>query len=402
MGSLELTHSKNLLLQVADRMGYGRQETLWSTLQVARLNQWVNAGYRLVLFPEPLQPGGARHHWSFLWPDASLTLSAPYSTGTIRVTSGTVKTFTGALGAGTFVIGELVTQAVSLATGYYIRTDATLGLVVLVVSGTFNAANIITGVTGSWTTTAVASASDESLVTGTATTFPTWAAEGELTPTSGDTYPVKTYLGATGLLLDDAAVTVAALTTYSLGRCEYDLPAAFGGLQGPLVYRPESSTVYRPIEFTNWQIIKRCRQLYRGSTMRPTQVCLLPKSHDGTASQGWKLIFDYQSDAAYVLNYRYKVNVEDLNVTHIYAVGGPGMSELLKAASCYAAMLDVGDDPNQTAMARQDYLTRLSAAIAEDGDMVPDQMTWGDDRPRYFNRHDNAGVVVTYSGVQYY
>ena len=272
----------------------------------------------------------------------------------------------------------------------------------MVLSGTFNGANIITGATGSWTTTAVASASNESLVTGVGTTFPTWAAEGELTPTGGDTYPVKTYLGATGLLLDDVAVTVAAGTGYSLGRVEYDLPAAFAGFQGPLVYRPESSTVYRPIDFTNWQIIKRCRQLYRGSTLRPTQVCLLPKAHDGTATQGWKLIFDYQADVAYVLNYRYRVNPDALDATHIYALGGPSLSDLMLAACCYAAIRDVGDDPNQVALARQDYLTRLSAAIADDADTVPDKMEWGQDSGHYFTRHDIAGVIPTYGGQQFF
>jgi hypothetical protein len=73
--------------------------------------------------------------------------------------SRTVKTLAGS-GSGTFIQGETCTQAVSGATGLYIRTDPTDGLVLQYLSGTFDNSHTITGGTSgaTWTPTALASA----------------------------------------------------------------------------------------------------------------------------------------------------------------------------------------------------------------------------------------------------
>ncbi len=81
-----------------------------------------------------------------LWPDA--TNSTMYG-----ATLQTVKWIDGTVTNDSFVAGELVTQTNSGATGYWIRNDATLGVVIQFLAGTFTntAVDTITGATGVFT-----------------------------------------------------------------------------------------------------------------------------------------------------------------------------------------------------------------------------------------------------------
>lgn len=77
--------------RVGTFVGYGSSSD-WSADQEATLEQIVNDGYRTWL-DAPYEPGKV-HKWSFLEPRATLTLTAPYTTGTIGITAGVV-TLTG-------------------------------------------------------------------------------------------------------------------------------------------------------------------------------------------------------------------------------------------------------------------------------------------------------------------
>jgi hypothetical protein len=247
-----------------------------------------------------------------------------------------------------------------------------------------------------------------SMVEGTGTTFPTWAAQGELTPNAGTTYTVSTYTDGDSLLLDDTAVTVAAGTSYTLGRVEYDLPSDFGGFEGRMTYRPGASTAYEPIEFTSWSQIRRARQFNRSTSTRPTAACCVPKTHAPTAAQGWKLIFDYPSNGAYVLQYRYKVNVSAIDATNLYPVCGPNHSETLLAGCLYHAARYRGEDGAAVQAAKQYYQERLAASIAEDECMIEETVgvmhdpSDDDYHYPYRMRHDDTGVNATYNGTVFY
>lgn len=335
MSSLELTHDKLITLW-AYEMGYGRQQ--YSTLTPSQrgvMDQLKDSAYRLFLYPDPLPGKRARHRWSFLWPETTLTLSAAYTTGTVTIVNG--------------------------------------------------------------------------VVTGSGTVFPSWAAQGEITPDAGSTYSVDTRDSDTQLTLDDtsSAADVSAGTSYSLGRVEYDMPTDFGGIQDGMTYRPEASTAYDPIEFTSWGIIRRLRQLNGSATMRPKRACLLAKSHDETAVQGYKIVFDYQSDSAYVLNYRYAVNADALDATNKYMVGGVKHSETLLAAGMYVAARLRGADSAKISEARDFYMSRLISSVAEDESMIPETVGLmrddSDDRAgRRYSRHNDIGVYPKFEGSVYY
>jgi hypothetical protein len=329
MATLELTRT-DLRKLMGHHLGYGRHGP-WGPQKEQDIEDCIASGQRLFYFPEPLAPGGARHRWSFLWPETTLTLSAAQTSSTITVVSG-----------------------------------------------------VVTIAAGTW---------------------PTWAAQGELTPDSDSTYSVASRDSPTQLTLDDTSVDVDVGTEYTLGRVEYDMPSDFSGFAGPMVYRPGTSTAYDPIKFTSWGVIRRLRQLYGASTTRPTKACLVAKTLDLTATQGHKIIFDYQSNSAYVLYYKYKVNPDALDAANLYAAGGPDHSETLLAACVYAADRSFSEDPERIERSRQTFLTRLAASIADDEDQSPDTVGQmrdpGMDEPRVGIHHHGEGSYVHYEGVRY-
>lgn len=90
MANLSVTWD-NLKDRVGYFLGWGDSDD-WSTDQEAQIERCVNDGYRTFL-DAPYQPGKV-HRWSFLEPRKFLTLNAPYTTGTIGISSGVV-TLTG-------------------------------------------------------------------------------------------------------------------------------------------------------------------------------------------------------------------------------------------------------------------------------------------------------------------
>ena len=85
--NLNLTYT-NLQTETAYLAGWNPTVASLSAAQLARLDEVIQAGYRSFLFPAPLD--GVSHKWSFMHPRYTLTLSAPYETGTVTVTNGAV------------------------------------------------------------------------------------------------------------------------------------------------------------------------------------------------------------------------------------------------------------------------------------------------------------------------
>lgn len=83
--------------------GTGDYSALTSDEQ-SRVDRCINSGLRQFLYPPAV--GGKVHAWSFLRKNATITLLAPYATGTIGVTSGVV-TLTGGTWPSWAADGEL-------------------------------------------------------------------------------------------------------------------------------------------------------------------------------------------------------------------------------------------------------------------------------------------------------
>ena len=91
--SLTLDLQKLRLFAVEQFYGGAGDYSALSSDEQGRVDRNINAGLRMFYSP-PSVDGVSAHEWSFLRPITTLTLQAPYSTGTIAVASGVV-TLTG-------------------------------------------------------------------------------------------------------------------------------------------------------------------------------------------------------------------------------------------------------------------------------------------------------------------
>lgn len=74
-------------------LGYGRNADDWTADEIQDVADILESGLRQFYSPPPVN-GRPSHNWSFLRPAGSLTLAAPYTTGTIAIATGVV-TLTG-------------------------------------------------------------------------------------------------------------------------------------------------------------------------------------------------------------------------------------------------------------------------------------------------------------------
>lgn len=241
------------------------------------------------------------------------------------------------------------------------------------------------------------------VVTLTGGTFPSWAADGEIT-VLGVTYTVNTRDGNTQVTLDDLTVTVAGPQTFSISRPAYTLPDDFGTLQGPLTYRPGASYHYPPIEIVGESQIRTIRQ--QGEwTGHPRVAALRPRVHTPTTGQRWELVLYPAPDADYVLYHRYGVNPDKLTPTNKYPHGGMKYGELWTAAVLYAGEQRFRDRSEW--QWKEEFEQRLARAIATDEqDAAPDFLGYNGDRSAFAGGcrdapYDWASRFVTFEGQLY-
>lgn len=125
----------NILQDVGDYLFEERLQYRWNREQTAKATRVIKSGERQFYNPPPID--GTGHVWSFMRPRLSTTISEPYETGTIAISSGTV-TLTSGTWPSWAADGWLVVDGV----GYYVSTRSSNSVIVLddtsvtVVSGT--------------------------------------------------------------------------------------------------------------------------------------------------------------------------------------------------------------------------------------------------------------------------
>ena len=193
-------------------------------------------------------------------------------------------------------------------------------------------------------------------------TFPSWAANGELT-VDGITYTVNTLDNDNQLTLDDLTIAADELSTYTLAQPAYDLPDDFGAIEGPLTFRPGTSSCYGPIRLLGtYEDLAARRQGY-DITSRPQIAVLVPKAFDPTVGQRTQIHFWPTPDAVYQLWYRYRINPEDLSDSNKYPLGGMVHAETIRA-SCMAIAEQYMND--ERGVQYQHFLERLAASVSHD------------------------------------
>jgi hypothetical protein len=194
-------------------------------------------------------------------------------------------------------------------------------------------------------------------------TWPTWAAVGVL-KVGDNYYDVDSRDSNTQITLEDTSVTAAALTTYQLGREEYDLPAAFEAISpdSALTYEPGQSDFYPPL-------VQRHDSLGRGLQGgdpyydRPLSYSVRTALFDATVGSRKRLALYPTPDAAYVLKVPMILRPTMVDETNQYPVGGETLTQVIIEA-CLAAAERNFDEENKRHTER--FMQMLPLAIKND------------------------------------
>jgi hypothetical protein len=203
------------------------------------------------------------------------------------------------------------------------------------------------------------------VVTLTTGTFPAWAAAGHLR-IGTVLYSVATRTNDTEIVLDDTTVTVAAGSSYELVRFEYELPDDFGGVNGRLFYRPDSSTLttYEIKKTSDASLEEQLRQ--NAQANRPFLYAVREIEFDGSGSEGqrFEIVLWPIPDAAYVIEIPYVHLPYALSSTYTFPLGGQIHSETILEACLAAVELKLLDNPRGPHRERFEEL--LKASIQRD------------------------------------
>lgn len=244
------------------------------------------------------------------------------------------------------------------------------------------------------------------VVTGTGTTFPSWAAQGEFTAEGTDsdagvTFTVSSRDSDTQLTLDDTSVTITAGSSYELIRPTYDLPDNWAGWAGPLTFRPGDFHWYRTLKQTTWDRVRSKRQ-WEVTQYYPEAFAVRPKPFVSATGQRYEMIIYPTPDEVYRLEGMYSINPDKLDATDIYHIGGMRISECL-LMSC----MDKADEylnDNVGGPYHQRFLEQLGPAIDADVRMTTAD-SLGVEHPRRDPADDHidphggqVNNLVTYTG----
>lgn len=170
------------------------------------------------------------------------------------------------------------------------------------------------------------------VVTLTSGTWPSWAAQGDLSVTGG-VYDVATRDSDTQITLEDTSVDKDAGESYTLRQRWYDLPDDFGQMDEEIMF--ERYHAIAPIKKTSAAIIRSLRQ-QNFDEFRPKFYYFRQKEQDGSAMQKSEIEFYPVADQQYELEGEYTILINALTSGAAYPVGDASQRELL-IESCLAA-----------------------------------------------------------------
>lgn len=225
--------------------------------------------------------------------------------------------------------------------------------------------------------------------------------------TSSTEYTVSEFVSSTSLkVTGDASSETSGDTVTVTDVGDYDLPDAFGRLDGPVQYATETGVVN--IRQTNWSVILTARQRSSGTAGHPTICGVRPKAIDATVGQRYEILFYPQPDSIYALKLRYAVLPDAMTAGNLYALGGAEHTETLLASCMDQAQRRLNDS---IADKQIDYKNKLMASIQRDlrhGAEHSGQMRDRSDDVYEHTGHSGAyyndrviGGQVTYEGVSY-
>lgn len=244
-------------------------------------------------------------------------------------------------------------------------------------------------------------------VTGSGTTFPNWAASGELV-IDGVPYSVATRSSATALTLDDTSVTAAAGTTYVLRQVDYVLPDLFGGFMGDLYLGGSSNVIGQTLTRKPYSGPGSILELRNNETAdysaQPVHYAVFPADQTGATGQRWNMAIWPVSDSAYTISGVFTINPYQLTSSLTYPMGGMPLAECVRESCLAAAEMEFkGEAGLHTAMFAQRLRTAISmdrqmsnpGILGYNGDMSAQRRRWRQIGPRV--QHLGLGAT-SYTG----
>lgn len=206
----------------------------------------------------------------------------------------------------------------------------------------------------------------DGVVTGSGTTFPSWAADAELV-VDGVSYAVSTRSSGTSLTLTDTSVDAAAGSSYTLQQVDYVLPELFGGFMGDLYLNQTATSLgYILQRATKDELLSYQKSGIADFAAQPCRFAVFTRDQTGSTDQRSMLTVWPLPDAAYTLTGYYVINPYRLTSDLTYPMGGLPLSECLREAVLAAAEIEFfGEARIHMAM----FKTRLQAAISFDRQM---------------------------------
>ena len=204
------------------------------------------------------------------------------------------------------------------------------------------------------------------VVTGSGTTFPSWAADGEFVVGSV-TYQVDTRDSDTQLTLVDTTVSAASGSTYTLQQVDYTLPELFGGFMGDLYLNQTSTSIgFIVRRASKDEVLELQRSGEADFSSQPCRYAVFAKDQTGAADQRWMLTVWPLPDAAYTLTGFYVFNPYRLTSSLTYPMGGLPLSECFREAVLAAAEIEFR---GELGVHNQLFRSRLVAAVSYDRQM---------------------------------
>jgi len=204
------------------------------------------------------------------------------------------------------------------------------------------------------------------VVTGTGTTFPSWAADGEFV-VDGVSYAVSTRDGDTQLTLDDTSVDADALSVYTLQQVDYTLPELFGGFIGDLYLNQTNNSLgYILQRASKEELLEMQKSGIADFAAQPCRFAIFAKDQTGAADQRSMITVWPLPDAAYTITGFYVFNPYRLTSALPYPMGGLPLSECLREAVLAATEVEF---KGEAGIHNQLFRARLQAAISYDRQM---------------------------------
>ncbi|MHC4891454.1 MAG: phage adaptor protein [Planctomycetota bacterium] len=162
------------------------------------------------------------------------------------------------------------------------------------------------------------------------------------------------------------------LTTVS-GTWIYELPSDFSGIIGTFQFSDDDA--YPPLEERSVDIVMDSRTV-NDSTTYPEIYAIRPGKYSKETGQTWEVLFYPAPDAAYTLNYRYNIMPEKLSDDNDLHIGGPEVSECLKAFCLAKAELEKDE---VSGVQEGEAIKLLSEAITQDNFKRPKTLGYNSD-----------------------